>query len=878
MSKSPQSENPPENMFTLENEEFNIIYNQLLNEKEEILENLRQEILINQEQRNYIEILKQTMEQDLIKTGMIKNLEESSKKYNMKPVDLLIDYSKMKMENEKIKKDLIMEQVILTDIKSDLDETKNENIKLVNKNKELVEEINNIKQLISGNIANSGFDLGNKDEIATNLQNLIIDNTQLKDNISKLKSKNDEYEKELINKNEVENKLKNITIQHENILEKNSKLQNDFNELSNKFSEKVKNNEDLIKENITIKDKYNKSKQEIEKLKNNLEETTEKFNNTKKLLEEEQKIIKISLKKSENSNIELTNDIQNKNDQISNLKNVAKEKDKSITDLNSKLSESKIILDKLKDENEKQLILSNQNINSLNDENQKLKYLTKELTKENQNLLEQISRLKDEINKYAIDFQTLKNENEETKTLNNRLRDQFDRTNQEKDILNEEVNKVKTVNGSANNEINYWKEKYENDLNNKEEETNILRNEIEILNYKIDDINRQYMKTMEELNLKEMEIEKYKEREKKVREEFNALKDNNVELNNKIEQHLNDLKREVHTSYDTNSKNNQLTIKVTDLTNKIKKITEENNSLKKIKKEIIDDMNNKNNEIKKKEIELYTIEKNNKNNQKIIDNCLSIIIQYVNKNKNSIKLNKHSLFNNSIDDYVETTIFSKSEEDNNTTIKLKKILNFLNLISTEAEVLFEHIQTLNKLNEDKNFPFPNKNEIISLKKELESNKKVINNLREKIKILEKLNKEEKEKTQKLSLKVFDNMEKINKIVDEDKIENSIIDLPKNNNYDKYLKNESTFEVKRKFRNLFNIDNKPNSQKTLTYEIAEPKKNLDTNKLIIDKYSRQAISPKNNFNYKSNYYEQIDSRTNFMPSTTTGLYRNRSYLY
>ena len=73
-----------------------------------------------------------------------------------------------------------------------------------------------------------------------------------------------------------------------------------------------------------------------------------------------------------------------------------------------------------------------------------------------------------------------------------------------------------------------------------------------------------------------MEIEKYKEREKKVREEFNALKDNNVELNNKIEQHLNDLKREVHTSYDTNSKNNQLTIKVTDLTNKIKKITEEN--------------------------------------------------------------------------------------------------------------------------------------------------------------------------------------------------------------------------------------------------------------------------------------------------------------
>ena len=380
---------------------------------------------------------------------------------------------------------------------------------------------------------------------------------------------------------------------------------------------------------------------------------------------------------------------------------MAKEKDKSIIDLNSKLSESKIILDKLKDENEKKMILSNQNINNLNDENQKLKFLTKELTKENQNLLEQISKLKDEINKYAIDFQTLKNENEETKNLNNQLKDQFDRTNQEKDILNEEVNKVKTVNGSANNEINFWKIKYENDINSKEEETNILRNEIEILNYKIDDINRQYMKVVEELNLKEIEIEKYEEREKKVREEFNALKDNNVELNNKIEQHLNDLKREVHTSYDTNSKNNQLVIKIADLNNKVKKLTEENNSLKKFKKDIIEDMNNKNNEIKKKEIELYTIEKNANNSQKIIDNCLNIIIQYINNNKKSIKLNKNSLFNNTIDEYIDSTLLSKSKNEINTTEKLKKIQNFLNLISTEAEILFEHIQTLNKLNVDK---------------------------------------------------------------------------------------------------------------------------------------------------------------------------------
>ena len=168
MSKSPKSENVQENMFTIENEEFNLIYNQLLNEKEEILENLRQEVLINQEQRNYIEILKQTIEQDLIKTGLMKNLDESSKKYNMKPVDLIADYSKIKLENEKIKKDLIMEQVILTDIKNDLDNTKNENIDLKNKNNELDEEINMIKKLINGNLINNQIDLENKEQIIKN--------------------------------------------------------------------------------------------------------------------------------------------------------------------------------------------------------------------------------------------------------------------------------------------------------------------------------------------------------------------------------------------------------------------------------------------------------------------------------------------------------------------------------------------------------------------------------------------------------------------------------------------------------------------------------------------------------------------------------------
>ena len=79
----------------------------LQNEKEQILHSLRSETLTNEEQRNYIEILRQTLESQLIKNGL------SSLK-----LDYVCDLAKIKDDNEKYRKELIMAKILILFLKN----------------------------------------------------------------------------------------------------------------------------------------------------------------------------------------------------------------------------------------------------------------------------------------------------------------------------------------------------------------------------------------------------------------------------------------------------------------------------------------------------------------------------------------------------------------------------------------------------------------------------------------------------------------------------------------------------------------------------------------------------------------------------------------
>ena len=109
------------------------------NENEKILE---EQILINNEQKNYIEILKQTIESELIKNELNFSKEKNENNNNNK-IDILIEFTKLKIENEKIKKDLILEQAVLIELKSEFESLKKLNDELKEKNEFLENNKNN---------------------------------------------------------------------------------------------------------------------------------------------------------------------------------------------------------------------------------------------------------------------------------------------------------------------------------------------------------------------------------------------------------------------------------------------------------------------------------------------------------------------------------------------------------------------------------------------------------------------------------------------------------------------------------------------------------------------------------------------------------------
>ena len=80
----------------------------LKQEKEEILSQLKQEIILNDEQRNYIEILKQALESNIAKHGLTEQINFLKKKYYSGEggmAQVILDLSKLKENNDSLKKE-----------------------------------------------------------------------------------------------------------------------------------------------------------------------------------------------------------------------------------------------------------------------------------------------------------------------------------------------------------------------------------------------------------------------------------------------------------------------------------------------------------------------------------------------------------------------------------------------------------------------------------------------------------------------------------------------------------------------------------------------------------------------------------------------------
>ena len=228
------------------------------------------------EQQNYIDLLKKTIENELIKNGLLN--------HNMK-VEELIDFAKIKLENEDCKKQLLLAHSMISGLKNDLVELTKENEEFkMNKSK-----IINLKNNESVNMSN--------EEILDINRKLI----NYKENYEKI---NKDFEKLMIEKKQIKkenNKLKKeINLYKEQTIKLNKEL--DYNILNNKNIINIEENEDkndLVSENKSLKEKLeneikekNKQQKEKEINKEKILELNKKYKTEKeKLFQEINKLI-----------------------------------------------------------------------------------------------------------------------------------------------------------------------------------------------------------------------------------------------------------------------------------------------------------------------------------------------------------------------------------------------------------------------------------------------------------------------------------------------------------------------------------------------------------------------------------------------------------
>ena len=312
---------------------YKLIIYKLNKEKLELEENVSKAILTNNELKNYIEILKQTIENYIIKSGYKDIMENISKELDKSPISLLTEFTKYKLENEKIKKNMLMQQVISTEMKEEIENIKKENEKLININKQLKEE--------------------NEKNINNNLN--------INNDLINCLNNNDDYEC-----------LKNLSKINKELNQNYLNLQNDFAFLSQNNEDIIKYNEKLIKENEELKKEINYIHNKNSNTKNNENDSLcnkDIVNNN-----EMNKLIN-KIGDLENNNMELNMIINKQKNEIENMNNIISIKDNEIIQYNNEIQEYK----KKEYNNINESIKNNQEILSLQNKIKNIEQIINEI-------------------------------------------------------------------------------------------------------------------------------------------------------------------------------------------------------------------------------------------------------------------------------------------------------------------------------------------------------------------------------------------------------------------------------------------------------------------------------------------------------------------
>lgn len=497
-----------ENVFPLPeripNEKMREAYAKLLHsfkdiarEKEQILDSLRNETIINEEQRNYIEILKQTIESSLIKHGLgnlingQKQYYQVSNKTTVSNIDVVIDIVQLKSEVEKLRKDFIQSDVLVNELRQELEYTKETN-----------NDMNLKKERIKESLENGIREL---EEAKEKVKSLELEKDYLNDELIEVRDYNDkilkDYESSLEKNNEMEKYLEEYEKENEELkhkVEENKILEKKLAEYKNNF-EKITNDLDLLlNEKSKLDSSLNKTNEEVGKFKSEnkkMEEDNKKLHNLNKSNAEKISNLEKNVEKVTSKNNELTE----------NLNNSLKMLSESERNLKSNLSQHEA--------NTKEIEAKTSTLNELQSKIQVLEKDKEALFNDNSKLLNEVSKIK-------LESEKMKDDSSEYTNNFNKLLAQYEATNKNFKNIESMYNVVKVEKENLQRELTIIKEKLEMEINTKGKESQRMKVQFE--SFKKEKMEFENQWKLEYTKLKE-DYDKKVETELLMRRDYNLL-------------------------------------------------------------------------------------------------------------------------------------------------------------------------------------------------------------------------------------------------------------------------------------------------------------------------------------------------------------------
>ena len=441
-------------------------------------------------------------------------------------------------ELNKLNEDLINKKNIITQINKTND-------KILSENKNFNEKIINLNQQIT-NLSENNRNLSNeKEELLTKLNNNY--NNEEKNNLDNKVSLLTEEKKT------IQEKYINLEKEHNTIINENLELKKQIENLNEKIlliNNEISKNEKNLENNENYEDIIKTHKEQIKILTFNLNHKMSEildYQNTISDLKTEINNLSLKIVKGEteyeNKIKSLIGQIKSQKLKIYNLNNINSTQNEEISSLKltiSTLNKNQVV--------EHRTIIDDEEFNQLVDENEELKKINKDLT-ERLNEFSNSNRTK-ETTENVISNENENNKDNKQNHIIEEQKEEIDSLKSRFELLYRELNQYRLKNSDLNSQIRKIQESSLNDSRTAysvNDERTIFKlkanlgNEIEKLNYKLNDVEDENKKLKELLKKAQQEVEIKSQ-------EINLLKEKLTDFdNNKMDNNINnnDLKVEI---------------------------------------------------------------------------------------------------------------------------------------------------------------------------------------------------------------------------------------------------------------------------------------------------------------------------------------------